>query len=479
MMYETVDTFQVACAMGINDAKIFLEKALLTRYPEYKQNFTKFLRYPSYKLKCTFRDRLPTGIQAINIYRHAKLSSTVYIVMTVNPEALCSGHKTNRLFRCTPDNVYALQICYADAVYELCPEAFMPNYGDNDDSCQQETIHLDSSHNDSYTYPIGLASLPYLGLLIPKEADYSLNLYAKNKKLALECLRNSYLDVRKKGSIKQKNVTVPDDDELDFISDTDSQPKNKNLNLYAKNTVSSDCIYDKQMKYDVSGCTDQSLYNEADNIIRLETARKKCTKAWIVKMANLRLRHNERPMGILPYLEPIVANTVLNTFLDKIGHQDWYSDDEATKILEVAVRKGLIKQSLKKSGDERKNSPRLTIVQDILPIISQSRSITMALKNYQTGNYTIAKTQKVVHGTADTFRDYLKLIRSVGMQPYLIPDRRKEKHLENPVKNIVLLGLDHTKLPNRILNMPEVMAMINRINAAHIRQHKNYKANFN
>lgn len=473
MMYDTVDTFQVACTVPVEQAKIFLD-ALESRYPDYADKFAKFIANPRFKLRCTLRQNLPIGIQAINLYRHSKFSATVYIVITVQPEALCSGHNTNRVFRCTPQNVYALQLHYADAIYDICPDAF--KIDDTDDEFLQETFDLDYQQHDNYPYPVGLASLPYLGLLITKRVDYSINIRAENKQLTLECLSKSYLNPRTHDA---KSDDTPEADEASAIPDTDALSAYKNYNLYEKTTVATDCIYDKQHKYDLFGCPSQQLYNESEKVIRLESSRRKCSKAWITKRANLNLGKNERPMGILPYLEPIVADYVMQNFIAKLGLQDWYSDAEAKKLIDIAVNKGLIKKSLKKTGEERKNSQRLTILQDILPIISQSRSLNRAFKNYQTGCYTLAKTQRIVHGTADIFRDYIKLLRSIGVQPLRIPDKRKVTHLKNPLRNIVLLGLDHTQLPARITAMPAVMAMINRINAAHVRQHKNYKANFN
>lgn len=473
MMYDTVDTFQVACTVPVDEAKIFLD-ALTTRYPDYADKFAKFIGNPRFKLRCTLRQNLPIGIKAINLYRHVKFSSTVYIVITVQPEALCSGHNTNRVFRCTPQNVYALQLHYANAIYDICPDAFTVK--DTDDSCRQETFKLAYQQHDNYSYPVGLAALPYLGLLITKRVDYSINIHAENKQLALECLSKSYLNPRTHNA---KSDDTPEADEASAIPDTDALDAYKNYNLYEKNTVSSDCIYDKQHKYDLFGCPSEQIYEEAAHIIRLESSRKKCSKAWITKRADLILKKNERPMGILPYLEPIVADYVMQSFISKLGLQDWYSDNEAKKLIDDAVKKGLIKKSIKKTGEERKNSQRLTILQDILPIISQSRSLNSAFKNYQTGCYTLAKTQRIVHGTADIFRDYIKLLRSIGVQPLRIPDKRKVKHLQNPLKNIVLLGLDHTQLPARITAMPAVMAMIRKINAANQRQHRDYKANFN
>lgn len=474
MIYDTVDTFQVACTVPVEQAKIFLN-ALESRYPDYADKFAKFIANPRFKLRCTLRQNLPIGIQAINLYRHSKFSATVYIVITVQPEALCSGHNTNRVFRCTPQNVYALQLHYADAIYDICPDAF--KIDDTDDEFRQETFDLDYQQHDNYPYPVGLASLPYLGLLITKRVDYSINIHAENKQLALECLSKSYLNPRTYDA-KQEEGT-PEADEASAIPDTEPLATYKNYNLYEKTTVASDCIYDKQHKYDLFGCSSQQLYDEAENVIRLETSRRKFAKTWIIKRANLNLSKNERPMGILPYLEPVVADYVMRNFIEKLGLQDWYSDTETKKLIDVAVQKGLIKKSLKKTGEERKNSQRLTILQDILPIISQSRGLNKAFRNYQTGCYTIAKTGKIVEGAADTFKDYIKLLRTVGIQPYRIPDKRKVKHLQNPLKNIVLLGLDHTQLPARITAMPAVMAMIRKINAAHRRQHRDYKANFN
>lgn len=472
MMYDTVDTFQIACTVPVEQAKIFLD-ALTTRYPDYADKFAKFISNPRFKLRCTLRQNLPVGIKAVNLYRHVKFSSTVYIVITVQPEALCSGQETNRLFRCTPQNVYALQLHYANAIYDICPAAF--SIDDTDDEFCQETFKIENYHNDD-CYPVGLASLPYLGLLITKRVDYSINIHADNKQLTLECLSKSYLHPRTHNA---KSDDTPEADEASAIPDTEPLAAYKNYNLYEKTTVASDCIYDKQHKYDLFGCSYQQLYDEAENVIRLESSRRKCSKAWITKRANLNLSKNERPMGILPYLEPIVADYVMQSFIAKIGLQDWYSDTETKKLIDIAVQQGLIKKTVKKSGEERQNSQRRTILQDILPIVSQSRGLNKAFKNYQTGCYTIAKTGKIVEGSADTFKDYIKLLRTVGIQPYRIPDRREVKHLKNPLKNIVLLGLDHTQLPARITAMPAVMAMIKKINAANRRQHRNYTANFN
>lgn len=76
MMYDTVDTFQIACTVPVDEAKIFLD-ALTTRYPDYADKFAKFISNPRFKLKCTLRQNLPVGIKAINLYRHVKFSSTI------------------------------------------------------------------------------------------------------------------------------------------------------------------------------------------------------------------------------------------------------------------------------------------------------------------------------------------------------------------------------------------------------------------
>lgn len=168
--------------------------------------------------------------------------------------------------------------------------------------------------------------MPYLGLLITKRVDYSINIRAENKQLTLECLSKSYLNPRTHDA---KSDDTPEADEASAIPDTDALSAYKNYNLYEKTTVATDCIYDKQHKYDLFGCPSQQLYDESEKVIRLESSRRKCSKAWITKRANLNLGKNERPMGILPYLEPIVADYVMQNFIAKLGLQDWYSDAEA------------------------------------------------------------------------------------------------------------------------------------------------------
>lgn len=455
-MYDSVDTFQVLCPVPTEEMRPFLD-ALLTIYPTYKDTFDRYLAIPAAKIKSTFRTNLPLGIQAINIYKGKVDKSISFIAISVKPEELCSQEKSNRLFRCTCSNVYVLQYWYANAIHQIFPAVF--NFNTDEESS-------------------GLGLLPYLGLLMPKRIDYAINVHADNVKLTLKMLRGSYLDntrkqthfVNKRSSCRREDAPVPDND-----TDNDAYISSKNFNLYLKNKSSRNYIYDKQQKYTDCGCSDANLYEEAKGLIRIEAARTKLKRAWIVEKAHLHLLAGESPMGVLPYLDANIANQVLSNFIECFGSQDWYSDEAISIRLDIAVAKAALPAPTNKDGSERKNSPNRTIRECILPIISQSRSIQAAYGNYQSGTYKLAKTGKLITGSAEVFRDYLKLIRSLDLQPLRIPDEDKMRHLDNPLKYPTLAGHDHTNLPLAIMQMPAVVRKINEIWRKDQLQHEGLK----
>lgn len=374
--------------------------------PERAKELDNFLLIDNAKLYKPFMNPR-IGVLAINMYKHINYpwENSIYLTITLELEAFCLGKKTNRLFISNGNNLNVLEEHYVNFTYD-----FFPN------CCYQLPVY----YNGKYTH-YGVGAIPHLHLCSVNRIDYATNIYCENKELFLKLAKASYRNGRKH----------------------DKKFK-ENSNIYAaskaKKRITS--IYDKELYYTEKNITDEALKEEARNVIRYEVPIIKPNAEWLY-------RHRQDivfDLGLYPFLSEHIAEEVLAKEYEQIGTNNWYSDWYFRK----------------KIGESSYSKTVKTKLLDIAQIISQSRSVQKALENYTEGGYTIAKTQKVVEGTKDTFVKYLKRFKELGLQPFRIPDRwcceYDVSYLENPIHNVVLKGRE--KHYSVSVNIPSSAKMV-------------------
>lgn len=363
-----------------------------------------FVKMPKRKIFYSFTKISEPGILAIYVYKHKNfpVDDTIYMKITIEPEALCEGKITNRLFQAVANNIEVLQYRYAQAIYHLFPMAFDATVHDNEFDPKDK----------------GIGALPYLACGRVSRIDYAVNLYAENKELVLMLAKNSYFNGRK--SL------------YDFELD--------NHNLYASTSAKTrTCkLYDKQRCYQEKQRVSKEIYEEAEGILRFEVSITEPTLDWIVR--NSTQFDIETGQGVLPYLNEEVADKVIQKEYASIGFYDWYNDYTHKKMI---------------ANSDISKREKDILSRKISPIISQSRSIRKAEENYIGKKYTIAKTQKIVSGSKSTFRKHLKTYAQIGIQPLRIPDKISTEYQINQVKNpfhsVVLKGKIHEPMQRAFL----------------------------
>ena len=352
--------------------------------PEFALHLRQLLA--STTLKNAYVSQMPEninkGIIAINIYQ-SKMYSTdklLYLIITVDLEALCLNQKTVELFYCSPNNIIFLQNVYARAITAIFPSA--------------KTAEL--YFNGEEYVPFGIACLPYLGLAKVNRIDYAMNLQAECPDLYLYMAGKSFTSPYKKLKKLGKD----------------------NNNVYAGTKKKKFSLYNKQERF--QQLDEQSLADEAENIIRYEAPVIKPTLSWLRNFSSA-----DKIIGLLTFLdENIASGHLLSEYFSNIGFGNWYTDYYYTKIINNSCLNQLQKKKMLK---------------EFAPLLSQTRSIEEAKKQYISGNYKIAKTQKIVSGIAQTFSKYMKLYQQIDLQPLRIPDRKAAEYgvtsIINPIKN--------------------------------------------
>lgn len=352
--------------------------------PELSQHIRQLLA--SKTLKNAYVSKIPEhinkGIIALNIYKSKMYSidHLLYLLITIDLEALCLNNKTVQLFYCSPSNVVYLQNAYAAAITTIFPSA--------------KTAEL--YFNGEEYVPFGIACLPYLGLAKVNRIDYAMNLYAECPDLYLYMAGKSFTSAH-------KNLMKLGKD---------------NNNVYAGSQKKKFSLYNKHDRF--LQLDEQILADEAKNIIRYEAPVLKPTLSWLRNYSTA-----DKITGLLTFLDENVASGhLLSEYFTNIGFGSWYTDYYYQKIINDSNLKQLQKKKMLK---------------EFAPLISQTRSLEEAKKKYISGNYKLAKTQKTISGTAQTFNKYIKLYQQIDLQPLRIPDRKAAEYgvttIVNPIKN--------------------------------------------
>ncbi len=179
-------------------------------------------------------------------------------------------------------------------------------------------------------------------------------------------------------------------------------------------------FYDKQEQlehlyggnYHVLTDEELSLIEQAENIIRFEV---QCYKPRIRNFLN---KYNLDSRSILNYLNADIARDILLTEYDRsVGRGEFMYRYRAKKLID--------------SSDFRP-STKAKLFQT-MQLIAQARHIDSAKNQFIAGGTRIKRTNIVVEGSANTFRNRLKHIRSLDLHPVLIPKDRGIPQFTNPI----------------------------------------------
>ena len=437
-----IDTVELLYAFSRTEAQILLDMMTIT---VDKQKVEKFLDadqsfhfLPVPKRECL--DAISPGILKLS-FSHDDVGN-YYLRIVLQLEALLENKRTNRLYRADARNNELLRDVYARSIFKLFPNLhkYKNKYSPRPvcDSVESKQFKADidkmnrmikelegideqEESKDDFeeflkscnffgkeeAYTIG--NIPYLWLAHVKKIDYSVNIWVEDKSKYLRYVKKTFYTG---GRVKMRSFKG-------------------NNNVYASNNSRSVLLYDKALKYENVGCTDEALVNEAKNIVRYEV-RIKPTKDWIIKNCGLNVANidsNDTLCGLLPLLNEEVAHNVLcQNYEEHIGLGTWVSKYHFNKKVAYSKYGKETKGKLKRFGE----------------LVGQSKSVRFALEQFISGKtigkaptkYSVLKgvdvnNQNAVKQRKKQFRDYITKIRALGIQPMRLTDKDGSE-LTNP-----------------------------------------------
>lgn len=157
---------------------------------------------------------------------------------------------------------------------------------------------------------------------------------------------------------------------------------------------------------------EDALLRQANNIIRFEV---QCSKGRINSLQN---KYNLESRSILHYLNVDIArNTLLTEYERSVGRGKFMYRHFAKKTIDASDFTASTKSKLFQT----------------MQLIAQARHIESAKRQFIEGGTRIKRTNIIVEGSANTFRNRLNRIRSLGLHPVMIPKDRKIPHFTNPI----------------------------------------------
>jgi len=179
-------------------------------------------------------------------------------------------------------------------------------------------------------------------------------------------------------------------------------------------------FYDKQdhiAKYIDASSVNSYLIEEAKDMFRVEV---QCLNQ--NKLNHIRKKFKlPTKATIYDYLcSKMAKEVVLYHYNSVMGDSDFYSLYEAIKLI----------NSTNWSDRKKKN------IKKWLQLIAQARSITRARKQFVEGAL-IKNTQTLVNGSQNTFTNYIKACKEIGLSPITIPRDWGISYIPNPIRSII------------------------------------------
>lgn len=437
-----IDTVQIHYAFTKHEAQILLDmltipmdKRKVAKFLDDEQSF-HFLPVP----KREYLDNINPGILKMS-FSHDDLGN-YYLRFVINLESMLEQKRTNRLYRADDRNNELLRDIYARAIFTLFPNLYeykskySPHPAAPSDDCVEfqkeieemyrELLSLEGTEaptctpNDSdfedflasaFTETTdNISNIPYLWLAKVKRVDYSVNIWVEDKDKFLRYAKKTFYPG---GRLKMRSFKG-------------------NNNVYSYNKSRRVLLYDKQLKYKDFGCTDETLADEAKNVVRYEVRLDHIDKRKIITCCELNLENigaDDTLCGLLPFLNEELAEKVLReNYEEHIGLGKWVSRYAYNKAIASSKYTTEMKKKLKHFGE----------------LVGQSKSVRYALNQFISGK-TIGKASdkhsvikgvdvndhKAVRQRKKLFSDYIKRIRALGIQPMRLTDKDGSE-LNNP-----------------------------------------------
>lgn len=174
----------------------------------------------------------------------------------------------------------------------------------------------------------------------------------------------------------------------------------------------------KQVEETYNGISDvekQRLLTEANGMVRFEV---QCRKG---ALNAIKEKHHFHDKAIRHYLNAdIAAEVLLSKYQTAIGFEDFFSRYHAQKLLNI--------------NDDNKPQMKRKLLH-LLQLIAQACSVCNAKKQFLKGTF-IRNTEIFVHGSKEQFRDRLQRLRSLNINPVLLPKEWHLTFLRNPIHQL-------------------------------------------
>lgn len=226
--------------------------------------------------------------------------------------------------------------------------------------------------------------------------DYAINLTSSYVKQCVELAKRAKDPYRYKDTINLPGSAY-------------RRSKSVILNFYDK--------LDHITKYIDSSSVNSYLVEEAKDIFRVEV---QCLNQ--NKLNQIRKKFKlPTKATIYDYLRSKIAREIVLYHYDTvIGTSDFYTQYEAIKLIYTTNWSDRKKENVKKW----------------LQLIAQARSITRARKQFVEGT-VIKNTQTLVKGSQNTFTNYIKACKEIGLSPITIPRDWGISYIPNPIRSII------------------------------------------
>lgn len=319
------------------------------------------------------------GIKTVRILRFASPSldtAEYYFIMKLEPQMMIEGRHTINLFVATEENRKKLLESFHSAMNQFMDDKEFP----------------------------GLVDLANWNCL---RIDYTQNLKFdthEEAKLLLKLSKKTSRYIR-----RNKKILSIDDPE----QSTAEANKSSKVLIYEKL---------KQILETYGGISEadmKRLLKDATGVIRYEV---QCKKG---KVASLKRSRKLASRGVMNFLDEDIANDLLiKSYRQTIGEGDFFQAPQAHKKIESSSHFTSMKNKLY-------NTMRL---------IAQARSLYNGYQQFIEGGHKLRNTQTIVAGTSATFRNRLKALAAIGVNPCMIPKQLAEetgiKMLHNPLDQI-------------------------------------------
>ena len=366
-----------------------------------------------------------------------------YIRFRVEPEVLLTQQYSLNLFQCNENNYDALQARYAKIIYRLFPTVFdhrpiINAYDIMSDAERIQFHHLESNGRclmlrgeelSTYEYRY-LYSLPYLALAKVVRVDYTLDFHCDHPDLYLELAKKSFCDT---GKIRK------DRNQSEFLA------------AYNK-TATGFVIYDKHKKYMLPRYDEkphiEELRQAAVNVMRIEFTFKSKDRQQQIKFTRMNIPSGGRALntpihcncGLMPFIIKDLGSTRLREeYYKHVGGGQWVSD----YYFEKTVNESSLTENTKR---------KLYL---LAYLVSEVRHLDRSEAAYIRGR-DIQRFRGEgsirVQGSKQTYRKYVALIHSLGLQPLRIPDSRKITHVSSEYDSFIAVDVGAGEHP--IIEIP-------------------------